>query len=65
MENIGIQEMKYALLMTKGEGAETIHKTSKEFIGKCKNDIWGLFNWYGNVNNSKKRKTIVKYLNIT
>lgn len=33
MANIGMQGMKYALLVTEGEGAETTYQTAKEFIG--------------------------------
>ena len=33
MANIGMQNMKYALLVTSGEGAETTYQTAKEFIG--------------------------------
>lgn len=33
MANIGMQGMKYALLVTEGEGAETTYETAKEFIG--------------------------------
>lgn len=32
MANIGMQGMKYALLVTEGEGAETTYETAKEFI---------------------------------
>ncbi len=33
MANIGMQGMKYALLITEGEGAETTYQTAKEFAG--------------------------------
>lgn len=33
MANIGMQGMKYALLITEGEGAETTYQAAKEFIG--------------------------------
>ncbi len=33
MANIGMQGMKYALLVTEGEGAETTYESAKEFIG--------------------------------
>lgn len=33
MSNIGMQGMKYALLVTEGEGAETTYSDAKEFIG--------------------------------
>ncbi len=33
MANIGMQGMKYALLVTEGEGAEVKYETAKEFIG--------------------------------
>ena len=33
MANIGMQGMKYALLKTEGEGAETTYEIAKEFIG--------------------------------
>ena len=33
MANIGMQNMKYALLITEGEGAETTYQTAKEFVG--------------------------------
>lgn len=33
MANIGMHGMKYALLVTEGEGAETTYETAKEFIG--------------------------------
>lgn len=33
MANIGMQGIKYALLVTEGEGAETTYETAKEFIG--------------------------------
>jgi len=33
MANIGMQSMKYALLVMEGEGAETTYESAKEFIG--------------------------------
>ena len=33
MANIGMQSMKYALLVTEGEGAETTYQTAKSFKG--------------------------------
>lgn len=33
MANIGMQGMKYALLVTEGDGAETTYEAAKEFIG--------------------------------
>lgn len=39
MASIGMQGMKYALLVTEGEGAETAYQTAKEFIGAISANI--------------------------
>nr|DAH98281.1 MAG TPA: tail tube protein [Caudoviricetes sp.] len=39
MASIGMQGMKYALLVTEGEGAETTYQTAKEFIGAISANI--------------------------
>ena len=39
MASIGMQGMKYALLVTDGEGAETTYQTAKEFIGAISANI--------------------------
>lgn len=39
MASIGMQGMKYAILVTEGEGAETTYQTAKEFIGAISANI--------------------------
>ena len=33
MANVGLQNMKYSLMVTQGEGAETTYQTPKSFKG--------------------------------